>query len=317
MSRPLPRRDSLALSLLLILLLPACRAIEQGPAEKAPGILPQPRPQAGDLGEPGSQLTDFQLPASPRICGEAIPVDRPAVRERLEYEFLLLVHNTAQVELWRRRALRYFPLIETALRQAGMPDDLKYLAVGESDLRPLAMSPAGAAGIWQFMASTARGFGLDVSRREDQRYLADMSLPAGIRFLSQLNSRFGSWPLAMAAYNAGGGRVSQALSKGGSDYWDLNLPRETERYVYRIAAIKLVMEGAPAYGFNSSAPAGLYSPQAYDEQRLTFARGTTWAELAARFGCGYKDLKLLNPHLAFLTRLEGGPYVFRTPKKTV
>ncbi|MDR1039749.1 MAG: lytic transglycosylase domain-containing protein [Deltaproteobacteria bacterium] len=303
---------------MLALILPSCRAIEQGQAEQATGVLPQPRVHAGDLGEPGVRKTDFQLPASPMICGARIPIDRPAVRERLEFEFLLLVHNPAQVELWRRRALRYFPLIESSLRNVGLPDDLKYLAVGESDLRPLAVSPAGAAGLWQFMPSTARGFGVKVSRAEDQRLLADVALPAGLEFLRELNGRFGDWPLAMAAYNAGGGRVSQALSgQGASDYWELNLPKETERYVYRIAAIKLVMEGAPAYGFNDRAPSGLYAPRNFDQETLTFPKGTTWASLAARYGCPYKELKLLNPHLASRSVLEGGPYVFRTPKKSV
>ncbi|MDR1313768.1 MAG: lytic transglycosylase domain-containing protein [Deltaproteobacteria bacterium] len=315
MSRSLPILESLAL-FLLATTLASCRTIEQ-PAESVAGVLPPPRVQAGDLGEPGVSKTDFQLPASPMICGESIPVDRPAVRERLEYEFLLLVHNPAQVELWRRRAIRYFPLIESSLRTAGLPDDLKYLAVGESDLRPTVFSPAGAAGLWQFMPSTARGFGVKVTRAEDQRLLADVALPAGMTFLGQLRGQFGNWPLAMAAYNAGGGRISQALSQGGSDYWELNLPRETERYVYRIAAIKLVMEGAPAYGFNDRAPAGLYRPDLYDESMVTFPSGSTWASVAQRYGVGYKALKLLNPHLASRSTLDGGPYLFRTPKKSV
>ncbi|MDR2613027.1 MAG: lytic transglycosylase domain-containing protein, partial [Deltaproteobacteria bacterium] len=284
----------------------------------AGGAFPPPRASAGDLGEPGAAHTDFQLPSRPRICGEAIPADRPSVRERLEYEFLTAVHHPAQVELWRRRALRYFPLIESSLRQAGLPDDLKYLAVAESDLRPQVVSPAGASGLWQFMPATARRFGVSVSAREDQRLLPELLLPAGIRYLSQLRERFGSWPLAMAAYNAGEARISSALSsQGARDYFELNLPRETERYVYRIAAIKMVMEGAAAYGLNASPPAGLYSPASYAEERLTFSPGTTWASLAARYGCGYKELKLLNPHLAARTALEGGPYLFRVPRKTV
>ncbi|MDR1038260.1 MAG: lytic transglycosylase domain-containing protein [Deltaproteobacteria bacterium] len=315
MSRSLPIRQSLALFLLAALVC-SCRTIGEQP-ESTAGVLPSPRVQAGDLGEPGVLKTDFQLPSSPTICGERIPVDRPAVHERLEYEFLLLVHNPAQVELWRRRALRYFPLIESALRASGLPDDLKYLAVGESDLRPTVFSPAGAAGLWQFMASTARGYGVKVSGGEDQRLLADVALPAGLTFLSELRSRFGNWPLAMAAYNAGGGRISQAMGQGGADYWELNLPRETERYVYRIAAIKLVMEGAPSYGFNDRAPAGLYSPDSYDQESVTFPSGTTWASLAQRYGVGYKTLKLLNPHLASRQSLSGGPHLFRTPKKPV
>jgi hypothetical protein len=317
MSRPFSIPATLAL-LTLALALSACRPIEKGPAETLAGALPPPRPSSGELGEPGFQRTDFQLPPSPSICGELIPVERPAVRERLEYEFLTVVHHPAQVELWRRRGLRFFPLIESSLAQAGLPLDLKYLAVAESDLRPLVESPAGAAGLWQFIPSTARRFGVNVSGAEDLRLLPDVILPAGISYLSQLKERFGRWSLAMAAYNAGEARISGAMSSQGvREYYDLNLPRETERYVYRIAAIKLAMDGAPVYGFNSSPPAGLYAPPSYNEERLTFASGTTWTELASRYGCDYKDLKLLNPHLAARTVLQGGPYIFRTPKRPV
>jgi hypothetical protein len=180
------------------------------------------------------------------------------------------------------------------------------------------VSPAGAAGLWQFIPSTARTFGVDVSRNEDQRFLPEILLPAGMKFLAQLNRNLGSWPLAMAAYNAGQGRISGAMaSQGVREYWDLNLTRETERYVYRIAAIKFAMEGAPAYGFNSRPPAGLYAPGAYDQETVTFPAGTTWPALAARYGVAYKELKLLNPHLAGREVLSGGPYIFRTPKKSV
>jgi hypothetical protein len=258
--------------------------------------------------------TDFQLPDSVSLCGEPLPLSRPSARERLDYEFQLAVNHPAQVELWRRRAQRFFPLIEASLARAGLPDDLKYLAVAESDLRPQVVSPAGASGIWQFIPSTARMFGLKVSQEEDQRLLPELLLPIGMKYLSQLRERFGSWALAMAAYNAGEARISGALSsQGASDYYGLNLPRETERYVYRIAAIKLVLEGAPLFGFNGRAPAGLYQPQSYREETVTFDQPATWAELAKQYGADYKTLRGLNPHLAQRATLRGGPYLLRVP----
>jgi hypothetical protein len=266
------------------------------------------------LGERGAAKTDFVLPAIVEICGETIPLDRPGVRERLEYEFLLAVHHPAQVELWRRRALRYFPLIESSLSQASLPQDLKYLAVAESDLRPSVSSPVGAAGLWQFMPSTARAFGLTVNQTEDQRLLPEILLPIGMKYLGKLKSRFGSWPLAMAAYNAGEARISQALARqGAADYYELDLPHETERYVYRIAAIKLVLENAQAYGFDERPPANLYRPTAYQESSVTFDAPVTWAQLASEYKCDYKTLKALNPHLASQIRLSGGPFLFRSP----
>ena len=267
-----------------------------------------------DLGEPGVRHADFQLPESVSLCGEAIPLNRPSVRERLDYEYQLAVNHLAQVELWRRRAQRFFPLIDSSLSGARLPADLKYLAVAESDLRPQVVSPAGASGIWQFIPSTARHFGLKVNKEEDQRMLPEVLLPVGMKYLTSLYSRFGSWALAMAAYNAGEARVSGALSsQNASDYYELNLPRETERYVYRIAAIKLVLEGAPVLGFNDSPPAGLYQPQRFRQESVTFDAEVTWTELAQRYGTDYKTLKMLNPHLSSRKTIRGGPYIFRTP----
>ena len=152
-----------------------------------------------DLGPPPQAKADYRLPASVILCGEPLPMERPSVREKLEYEFLMAVNHPAQVELWRRRAKRFFPLIEKSLKAAGLPDDLKYLAVAESDLRPVVSSPAGASGLWQFMPATARRFGIPVNKDQDQRLLPELLLGAGMKYLSMLKDRFGSWSLAMAA----------------------------------------------------------------------------------------------------------------------
>lgn len=249
------------------------------------------------------------------LCGEPVPLDRPAVREALEFEFLMAANHQAQVELWRRRARRYFPTIEAALRQAGLPDDLKYLAVAESDLRPGVSSPVGATGLWQFMPATARRFGLAVNKDQDQRLLPEPILGAGVRYLAALKSRFGSWALAMASYNAGEARVGRAMSAGGtSDYYELDLPAETSRYIFRIAAIKLIMEGAGRYGFTGEPPETLYRAAAFEEATLTFPEPRTWPALAKEWGCDYKTLRLLNPHLAARNPLKGGPYQVRLPR---
>jgi hypothetical protein len=249
------------------------------------------------------------------LCGEPIPMDRPAVREKLEYEFIVAVNHQAQVELWRRRAKRYFPLIERALREAGLPEDLKYLAVAESDLRPTVVSPAGASGLWQFMAATARRFGIQVDKTQDQRLLPEPLLGAGLKYLGSLRQRFGSWALALASYNAGEARIGNALSaQGASDYFELDLVSETSRYVYRIAAIKLILEGAMAYGFDSEPDPSLYRPEEFEELALTFSQPVTWAALAKESQCGYKDLRRLNPHLAAQNQLSGGPWPIRFPK---
>jgi hypothetical protein len=267
------------------------------------------------LGQPGLSKTEFNLPRSVSLCGEELPLSRPSVYERLDREFQLAVNHQAQVELWRRRAKRYFPLIEQQLRVAGLPDDLKYLAVAESDLRPTVSSPAGAIGIWQFMPATARHFGLKVNRQEDMRMLPEPLLAIGMKYLSQLKGRFGSWALAMAAYNSGEARVSQALARepSGSDYYQLSLPTETERYVYRIAAIKIILENAETYGFKDTPPATLYKPLEFVETSLSFPSPVTWAQFAKDRGVDYKTLRILNPHLGTMTVLSGGPFLLRLP----
>ncbi|MDR2946816.1 MAG: transglycosylase SLT domain-containing protein [Candidatus Adiutrix sp.] len=276
-------------------------------AAPAPDIHP---PSAG-LAEAGH--LDHRLPPQVSLCGEPLDLSRPSVYERLDFEFLRVVNHPAQVALWQRRAATHFPAIEAALKAAGLPDDLKYLAVAESDLRPWVSSPAGALGLWQFMPSTARHFGLTVSDKVDQRQLPENILKAAAGYLKELHGRFGNWALALAAYNGGESRVARAMAaQGVSDYYELDLPRETERYVYRIAAIKVVLENAAAYGLAGRTPPAAYAPVKFQEKRVTVAANTTWTQLAKQIGCDYKTLRMLNPHL-LESAPPAGPLVLRTP----
>ncbi len=255
---------------------------------------------------------DYRLPSKVTLCGETLDLSRRAVYERLEYEFLRVVNHPGQVALWQRRAAVYFPGIEAELRADGLPDDLKYLAVAESDLRPWISSPAGALGLWQFMPSTARYFGLTVNPRLDQRQLPEPLLAAAKNYFKSLNAKFGSWALALAAYNAGDGRIAKAVAAQSTrDYYELDLPRETERYVYRIAAIKVVMENASHYGLTEPVPTARYQPVKYTEKAITVAPGSNWAQIAKQMGCDYKTLRSLNPHI--LEPSLSGEYVLRVP----
>ena len=255
--------------------------------------------------------TDQALPGRVVFCGKTLDLSRPSVRERLETEFILVVNQPAQIALWQRRAREYFPHIEAELKAAGLPDDLKYLAVAESDLRPLVVSPAGALGLWQFMPATARRFGLAVNERIDQRHLPENLIEAAKRYLKFLHDSFGDWPLALAAYNAGEGRIRKAMSQQEvRDYWQLDLPLETERYVYRIAAIKIVLENSDAYGFTASPPDG-YKPLQVARRTVTVPPKSGWQALAKAAGYDYKTLRLFNPHLREAT--FSGVYEVRVP----
>jgi len=258
-----------------------------------------------------SAKMDQALPNRVALCGQTLDMSRPSIRERLETEFILVVNQPAQVALWQRRAREYFPHIEAELKSAGLPDDLKYLAVAESDLRPLVVSPAGALGLWQFMPATARRYGLTVNERIDQRNLPEDLIEAAKSYLKFLHAHFGDWPLALAAYNAGEGRIRKAMSQQDvRDYWQLDLPRETERYVYRIAAIKVVLENPGAYGFTATPPDG-YKPLLVARRTVTVPDKSGWPALAKAAGYDYKTLRILNPHLrgtAF-----SGAYEVRVP----
>ncbi len=263
---------------------------------------------------PVESRADYRLPPKVSLCGESLDLTKRSVYERLENEFLRIVNHPAQVALWQRRAAVFFPQIEAGLRAAGLPDDLKYLAMAESDLRPWVVSPSGALGVWQFMPATARHFGLSVNQNIDQRQLPETSLAAAVKYLRSLHGQFGNWALAMAAYNAGEGRIARALSsQNTSDYYQLDLPRETERYVYRIAAIKVVMENSAGYGLNMPYPHNRYAPPAYLEQAVNFKNAVAWTELAKKLGCDYKELRLLNPHIR--TSQLSGSYQLRLPPR--
>ncbi len=262
-----------------------------------------------------SNNPDFRLPARVTLCGEEFDLKRQSVYERLESEFLRLVNHPSQAAFWQRRAAVFFPHIEKELKAAGLPDDLKYLAVAESDLRPWIAAPAGAVGLWQFMPATARHYELTVNKKIDERHLPEPLLTAALNYFRNLQARFGTWSLALAAYNAGEGRIGKALeTQKVNSYFDLDLPRETERYVYRIAAIKVVMENAGHYGLSRSVPLKRYQNQQFVERRVNVPKGgkVTWAKLAQQLKCDYKTLRLLNPQIQE-AQLTAGSYLLRVP----
>ena len=146
---------------------------------------------------------DVRPPKGLTLCGETVPFDLDDVRERFEKEMLLTLWDRPQVLLWLKRTTRYLPFISQALHQSGMPDDIKYLAIVESALRPHAGSPKGAMGFWQLMPGTARNYGLTVDEFIDHRRDLILSTPAALDYLKALHAKFSSWTLALAAYNMG------------------------------------------------------------------------------------------------------------------
>jgi len=258
-------------------------------------------------------LHSFRLPEAMAFAGQPVPLDRWDVAERLEREFYLALAGPAQVVLWLKRSGRYFPYIEERLRAAGLPDDLKYVAVVESALQPRALSWARASGIWQFIDGTARRYGMRVTGAWDERRDPERSTAAAIAYLRDLHARFRDWPLALAGYNAGEGRVEAALREQGvAEYYRLALPAETERYVFRVLAAKLILEAPGRYGFEV-APQERYAPHATATVTVTVTGHLLVRELASAAGSFYREIRTLNPAIAG-DRLPAGRYAVRIPE---
>jgi membrane-bound lytic murein transglycosylase D len=258
-------------------------------------------------------LHTFELPAKLEFAGEPVPLRQWDVGERLEREFLLALGNPAQVVLWLKRSTRYFPYIERELKRAGLPEDLKYVAVIESALLPGAYSHASALGIWQFIASTAKRYGLSVTSGWDERRNPERSTAAALALLRQLRQRFADWPLALAAYNTGEARIEQAIRhQGVSSYYQLALSEETERYVFRALAAKLILSEPERYGFEIPHEQR-YRPYDADIVEIELRDRVAVTELARQARSFYREMKALNPEIVE-DWLGKGRYAIRVPK---
>jgi hypothetical protein len=270
------------------------------------------RPAFSSTEDSALLLEPAPLPKTLTLCGERVPLEDPNVREMLDRELLVSAWDRARAFLWFKRAARYFPHIEKKLASAGMPDDLKYLAVAESSLVTNIRSSAGALGTWQFMAPTGERMGLRYDQSLDERMDFERATDAALVYLGQLKGMFGSWTTAMAAYNCGENRVkSEMKEQRVTDYYRLDLPPETERYIFRIAAIKLIMENPRRYGFNISKDQ-LYPQLPCDSVPVNVRAPIHITDLAEALGTDYKMIRELNPHILG-RHLPTGSYVLKVP----
>ena len=252
----------------------------------------------------GAEPAPFpSLTASVRIsqpldfCGETVELDNRDVLERLEKELLLTLWDRPQVVLWIKRSGRYLPVIEKMLADNNLPADLKYIAIVESALRPHAGSRKGAIGFWQFMDATGRKYGLTVDSEKDERRNIFRSTGAAIKYFNQLYGMFGSWTLVAAAYNMGEqGLQSEILSQRTSNYYLLYLPLETQRYVLRIIAAKIILSAPQTYGFQFSSQ-DLYPPLEFDRITLECFQETPLTVVARAAHTYFKVIKDLNPEI--------------------
>ena len=236
-----------------------------------------------------------ELPKTLTFASESVPLDRWEVRERLDRDVLVNYYTHGSLLYILKLSTRYFPIIEARLAANGVPDDFKYLCVAESSLQHLT-SAAGAQSLWQFLGSTATQYGLQVDGEVDERYNVEKSTDAACKYFLAAYAKFGTWTAAAASYNCGmGGYNGQAAYQGSNNYYDLLLPEETNRYVFRILALKHLISNAAKYGYIIEAK-DAYKPYKTRTETVT-STIPDLAEFAREHNTSYKIVKLLNPWL--------------------
>jgi hypothetical protein len=237
----------------------------------------------------------FDLPSSLSFAGEVVPLEITDVRERLDRELHVnsYLHNSTIFLM--KRAARWLPQMEPILKEYGIPEDFKYLPLIESALLN-DVSPKNAVGFWQILKASGKELGLEITNEVDERYDPLKSTVAACKYLRKAYKKFGSWTLVAASYNRGMAGVQKAMdNQKVKNYYDLYLNEETARYVFRMLAIKEIIEHPDHYGFKVDA-AHLYQPEPVRFVEVTQSIKSL-VDFSLKEGANYKLLKRLNPWL--------------------
>ncbi len=241
------------------------------------------------------QIKALKIPKNLTFADEKVELYKTDIKERIDRELLINTYWQSNALLWFKRTHKYFPVIEPILKEKGVPNDFKYLAVIESDLRNVT-SPAGAKGMWQMLKDAARENGLEVNDNVDERYDLEKATRAACDYLIKAKNRLGSWTLAAASYHAGNYGIEKKLNEQKVDnYYDVLVGENTERYIPRIVAAKEILSNPEKYGFQ------------FDEEDLYTMKPTYTVKVdtsitnialfAIKFNTNYKELKMHNPWL--------------------
>jgi len=264
-----------------------------------------------DYINPAESLLGLSIPKDLHFAGEAVPQNDYSIKENLDKAFSGNSSSSA-FALFKRCGL-WFPPIEAVLKRNNIPDDIKYIALEESNLTN-SQSSQGAAGFWQFVPSTGANYGLEINDEVDERYSVEKSTEAACKFFKEAYKHFGSWTIAAAAYNLGTGGIEQQLKKQKSkNYYDLMLNKETARYLYRVLALKTLVENSSRHKLGAS--------KSFYGVPLTHFKVDTAISDLSRFsislGYDYNLLKIFNPWLRKnkLSNPNKKTYVINFPKK--
>lgn len=258
-------------------------------------------------------IRSLDLEGSYSFAGQDLPVENFDVRERLDLELMRNAYFHRNTLLMLKRRARYFPVIDSILREEGVPTDLKYLAAAESSLAN-ARSPAGARGVWQFMAPTARSYGLTVNGEVDERLHLEKATRAAAQYLKDYHRQFdGDWHLVAAAYNMGGPNLRKWMKRQrAAELFDLDINSETMQYLFRIVALKTILENPEDFGYHVSPTDHYPALDNYRTVRVTEAIPNL-GDFAHEQGTTYRMLKLYNPWLVTGRLSRSGGYDIRIP----
>lgn len=263
-----------------------------------------------------TEVINPKIPTFIKFAEKKIDIDQTDRWERLDRELTAMIYTHGNTLLAIKRANRYFPVIAPILKHNGIPEDMIYLAVIESTLNPRAYSPAKAAGIWQFMPATAKEYGLEVNEDVDERYNISKATEAACKYFKKSYAKYGKWESVAAAYNGGMARITKELSTQQVDSaYDLYLADETMRYIFRLLAMKLILESPKDYGFRIAADQ-LYQPLEYDSVEVAESIDD-WATWAKQQGINYMILRENNPWIRSKTlpNKSGKTYIVNIPTK--
>lgn len=263
------------------------------------------------------QVYAVELPQVLTFAGEVVPLEDRDILERFDREMNVNTYWHSNTILMMKRANRWFPEFEAILKQYNLPRDFKYVAIVESMLEN-AVSPKGASGYWQLMEATAIELGLEVTEEVDERFHPIKATHAACKYFKRTYRQFGSYTNALASYNIGIGGLNRAMvAQKQKSYYNLLLNTETSRYIFRVLAVKELMEHPNKYGFK------IPRKQLYTKEKMRTVKVTSsiddLADFAIKQGINYKILKQYNPWLRknTLTVAEGKSYIIEIPVNPV
>lgn len=232
------------------------------------------------------------VPEEASFAGEEVPLQYFDVRESLQRELTTITHWHGSLMYIMQLAGRYQERVEKVLKEEGLHPDFFYLCVAESSLQP-SSSPAGAKGYWQFLASTGKEYGLEIGSQVDERYNWEKSTRAACKYMKKAYAKYGTWTLAAASYNIGMANIDDRIGyQSIRNYYDMQLPLETARYLFRAIAFKTIMDNPEKYGFYIK-ESDKFKPI---ECKEVIVKGSiaNWSDFAAEHNTNFKMIKMLN-----------------------